>query len=54
MAVLLDAVPLEDWREVVSVTVAAAKAGDATARAWLGQYLGNIPHCTQTMTSKTP
>jgi hypothetical protein len=27
MGVLLDAVPLEDWREVVSATVAAAKAG---------------------------
>ena len=35
MGVLLDAVPLEAWREVVSATVAAAKAGDATARAWL-------------------
>jgi hypothetical protein len=32
MGVLLDAVPLEAWREVVSATVAAAKAGDATAR----------------------
>ena len=32
MGVLLDTVPLEDWREVVSAlsaTVAAAKAGDA-------------------------
>ena len=27
MGVLLDAVPLEVWREVVSATVAAAKAG---------------------------
>ena len=36
MGVLLDAVPLEDWREVVRATVAAAKDGDATARAWLG------------------
>jgi hypothetical protein len=34
MGVLLDAVPLEDWREVVGATVAAAKAGDAAARAW--------------------
>jgi len=29
MGVLLDTVPLEDCREVVSATVAAAKAGDA-------------------------
>jgi hypothetical protein len=29
MSVLLDAVPLEEWREVVSATVASAKAGDA-------------------------
>jgi hypothetical protein len=31
MGVLLDAVPLEEWREVVSATLAAAKAGDPTA-----------------------
>jgi hypothetical protein len=43
MGVLLDAVPLEDWREVVSATVAAAKAGDPSARAWLGQYLVGKP-----------
>src|ERR1700724_4017317 len=43
MGVLLDAVPLQDWREVVSATVAAAKAGDATARAWLAQYLVGKP-----------
>jgi hypothetical protein len=43
MGVLLDAVPLDDWREVVSATVAAAKAGDATARAWLAQYLVGKP-----------
>jgi hypothetical protein len=43
MGVLLDAVPLEEWREVVSATVAAAKAGDATARAWLAQYLVGKP-----------
>src|SRR3984893_14343013 len=46
MGVLLDAVPLEDWREVVSATVAAAKAGDATARAWLAQYLVGKPGTT--------
>jgi hypothetical protein len=43
MGVLLDAVPLEDWREVVGATVAAAKAGDPSARAWLGQYLIGKP-----------
>jgi hypothetical protein len=46
MGVLLDAVPLEEWREVVSATVAAAKAGDATARAWLSQYLVGKPGAT--------
>lgn len=46
MGVLLNTVPLEDWREVVSATVAAAKAGDATARAWLAQYLVGKPGAT--------
>jgi hypothetical protein len=46
MGVLLEAVPLEAWREVVSATVAAAKAGDATARAWLAQYLVGKPGAT--------
>ena len=46
MGVLLDAVRLEDWREVVRATVAAAKDGDATARAWLAQYLIGKPTLT--------
>ena len=46
MGVLLDTVPLEGWREVVSATVAPAKAGDATARAWLAQYLVGKPGST--------
>src|SRR3984893_13941906 len=46
MGVLLDAVPLEEWREAVSATVAAGKAGDATARAWLAQYLVGKPGAT--------
>jgi hypothetical protein len=46
MGVLLDAVPLEDWRNVVVATVAAAKAGDPSARAWLGQYLVGKPAAT--------
>lgn len=39
MGTLLDAVSLEDWRGVVAAALTAAMAGDATARAWLGQYL---------------
>jgi hypothetical protein len=46
MSVLLEAVPLDDWREVVRATIAAAKAGDATARAWLAQYLVGKPGLT--------
>ena len=43
MATLLDAVTLDDWRDVVAATVQAAKNGDAQARAWLGQYLVGKP-----------
>jgi hypothetical protein len=43
MGVLLDAVTLEDWRDVVNNTKAAAKAGDPQARAWLAQYLMGRP-----------
>jgi hypothetical protein len=39
MGALLDAVSLEDWREVVTGAVQLAKGGDPQARAWLGQYL---------------
>jgi hypothetical protein len=46
MRELLDAVPLEEWREIVVATVAAAKAGDASARAWLAQYLVGKPGAT--------
>ena len=46
MNVLLDAVPVEDWRSVVTAAVAAAKAGDAGARAWLAQYLIGKPGAT--------
>jgi hypothetical protein len=46
MGVLLDAVTLEDWRGVVMATLAAAKAGDPSARAWLGQYLVGKPAAT--------
>lgn len=43
MATLLDTVTLEDWQEVVSSTLAAAKQGDAQARSWLAQYLVGKP-----------
>ena len=43
MGVLLEAVTLEDWRDVVNNTKAAAKAGDPQARAWLAQYLMGRP-----------
>jgi hypothetical protein len=43
MATLLDAVTLDDWREVCAAAVAAAKQGDATARAWLASYLVGKP-----------
>ena len=43
MGVLLDAVTLEDWRDVVNNTKAAAKGGDPQARAWLAQYLMGRP-----------
>jgi hypothetical protein len=46
MAVMIDAVTLEEWRNVVAATVAAAKAGDATARGWLAQYLMGRPNAT--------
>jgi hypothetical protein len=44
MGTLLDAVTLEDWREIVGTAVTAAKAGDPGARAWLAQYLVGKPN----------
>ncbi len=43
MGVLLDAVTMEDWREVVDATLQRAKQGDPQARAWLAQYLVGKP-----------
>lgn len=40
---LLDTVTPDDWREVVAATLAAAKNGDAQARAWLAHYLIGRP-----------
>lgn len=43
MGVLLAEVTLEDWREVVSQALQAAKNGDQQARSWLAQYLVGRP-----------
>lgn len=43
MGALLEAVTLEDWHEIVACTVAAAKAGDTSARTFLAQYLVGRP-----------
>ena len=43
MSTLLETVTLEDWQEVVGSALAAAKQGDAQARAWLAQYLVGKP-----------
>lgn len=43
MGALLDTVTVDDWRDVVRGALAAAKAGDPQARAWLAQYLMGRP-----------
>lgn len=43
MGALLDVVTLEDWREIVASTLAAAKSGDTSARTFLAQYLVGRP-----------
>jgi hypothetical protein len=43
MGTLLDAVTLDDWRDVVQGALQAAKGGDPQARNWLGQYLVGRP-----------
>ena len=43
MGVLLEAVTLDDWRDVVNNAKAMAKDGDPQARAWLAQYLMGRP-----------
>ena len=50
MAVLLDTVSLDDWRDVVAETLQLAKQGDPQARAWLAQYLVGRPECTSAPT----
>ena len=42
MSTLLETVTLEDWEDIVSSALAAAKHGDAPARAWLAStWLAN-------------
>jgi len=43
MGVMLDAVTLDDWRDVISSTLQLAKGGDPAALAWLAQYLVGNP-----------
>ena len=43
MGVMLDAVSLDDWRDVITGTLQLAKGGDPSARAWLAQYLVGKP-----------
>ena len=43
MSTLLETVTLDDWQEVVSSALVAAKKGDSQARAWLTQYLVGKP-----------
>lgn len=43
MGALLDEITMEDWRDVVKGALQEAKAGDAQARNWLGQYLMGRP-----------
>ena len=43
MSTLLETVTLDDWEDVVSSALSAAKQGDAQARAWLAQYLVGKP-----------
>jgi hypothetical protein len=39
LSALAEAVPLEDWREIVAKAVKDAKAGNARARDWLSKHL---------------
>lgn len=43
MGVMLDAVSLDDWRDIITGTLQLAKGGDPSARAWLAQYLVGKP-----------
>jgi hypothetical protein len=43
MGMMLDAVSLDDWRDVITGTLQLAKGGDPAAGAWLAQYLVGKP-----------
>ena len=43
LAALYRRVSIEDWNKIIDSTVARAKAGDATARQWLSDYLLGKP-----------
>ena len=43
LEITLSACTFTDWREIVKKAVEQAKAGDATARKWLGDYLQGPP-----------
>lgn len=44
LAIISEAVTLEDWRAIVAHAVEVAKQGDEKARAWLAKYvLGDTP-----------
>lgn len=43
LAAIADACPPAAWGEIVARAVADARAGDATARAWLASYLVGRP-----------
>jgi len=43
LGVLLDAITLDDWREVINSAKTLAQGGDPQARAWLAQYLMGKP-----------
>ena len=43
LGVLLDAITLDDWREVINNAKTLAQGGDPQARAWLAQYLMGKP-----------
>jgi hypothetical protein len=43
MRLLAGAVSTKDWREICDKAIAQAKAGDAVARKWLGDYLIGAP-----------
>lgn len=50
--ILVTAVPVEDWHEIIYKAVKQAKQGDATARKWLTDYLVGVPAQKMELTGK--